>query len=179
MKKLVFSMLTFLTFAFPLLAQFESVEEVPVESLTLKKGNIPPAVIKAADQLFQGSTQVSFGVFPYELKDYGWLVNKNYDEPINHYELKIKGKDGSDIYAVFESTGELIRYKVINKNAPVPPSILKSIEKDFKDWKVVGDVARVVNSQKKIVEHYAVKLEKGTEKKTLYFTTKGEKLTAK
>jgi hypothetical protein len=180
MKKLVFLVMTFLVFTFPILAQELVSEEVPLENLTLKKGNIPPQIVKAAEQLFQGSTQVAWGVFPYELKDYGWAVNKDYNEPIDHYELQIKGKDGSDIFAVFESTGELIRYKVINKNAPIPKLIMNAIEKsEYKDWKIVGDAMLIKNNQKKVVEHYAVKLEKGNLKKTLYYTAKGENLTVK
>jgi hypothetical protein len=182
MKKLQFlvmGFLTFLAFSFPVLAQMVS-EEVPIENLTLKKGNIPAPIIKAAEELFQGSTQVAWGSFPYELKDYGWVVNKDYNAPIDHYEVKLVGKDGSDINAVFESTGELIRYKVINKKAPVPKPILDAIAKgEYKDWKIIGDVMRITNNQKKVVEHFAVKLEKGNEKKTLYFTAKGENLVVK
>jgi hypothetical protein len=179
MKKLQFLVLAFLAFSVPILAQ-EVSEEVPIENLTLKKGNIPAPIIKAAEQLFQGSTQVSWGSFPYELKDYGWVVNKDYNEPIDHYEVKLVARDGSDITAVFESTGELIRYNVINKKAPVPKPIADAIAKgEYKDWKMVGDIMQIKNNQKKIAEHYAVKLEKGNMKKTLYFTTKGENLVVK
>jgi hypothetical protein len=180
MKRLQFLFLTLLVFSIPILAQEPVSEEVPMESLTLKKGNIPPQIIKAAEQLFQGSTQVAWGSFPYELKDYGWVVNKDYNEPIDHYEVKLTAKDGSDVYAVFESTGELIRYRVINKQAVTPKPILDAIAKgEYKDWKIAGDVMKITSSQKKVVEHYAVKLEKGNMKKTLYFTNKGETLVQK
>lgn len=177
MKKLQFLVLAFLVFSIPVLAQELVTEEVPMENLTFKKGNIPPEILKSADQLFQGSIQKGWGVFPYELKSYGWSVNRDYNEPIDHYEIKMTGKDGSDIFAVFESTGELISCKVINKNAAPPKPILAAIEKgEYKDWKIVGDVLLIKNTQKKTVEHYAVKLEKGNQKKTLYFTTKGENI---
>jgi hypothetical protein len=179
MKKLQFLVLAFLAFSVPILAQ-EVSEEVPVENLTLKKGNIPAPILKAAEELFQGSTQVAWGSFPYELKDYGWVVNKDYNAPIDHYEIKMVSKDGSDITAIFESTGELIRYNVINKKAPVPKVISDAIAKgEYKDWKIVGDVMQIKNNQKKVVEHFTVKLEKGNQKKTLYFTTKGENIVAK
>ena len=178
MKKLLFLILGMLVLTFPILAQ-ES-EQVPEEFLTLKKGNIPPAVIKAAEQLFQGNTQVAWGAFPYELKNYGWVVNKDYNEPINHYEIQFKAKDGSDVFSVFESTGELISSRIINKQAPVPPAILKAIEGgENKDWKIVGDVMKIKHNQKNTVEHYAVTLSKGNMKKVLYFTIKGEVLTNK
>jgi hypothetical protein len=180
MKKIQFLILAFLVLSIPILAQEEMAEEVPIESLTLKKGNIPPAVLKSAEQLFQGNTQIAWGVFPYELKDYGWVVDKEYNEPIDHYEIMFKTANGSEIYAVFESTGELIRSRMVNKNAPVPKAIMNTIEKsEYKDWKIIGDAMLIKNNQKKVVEHYTVKLEKGKMKKTLHFNPKGEILKVK
>lgn len=177
MKKLTFFFAAFLVSLVPLLAQEMVSEEVLIESLTLKKGNIPPSIIKAAEQLFKGSTQVAWGVFPYELKGYGWAVNKEYNEPIDHYEIHMLNKDGSDVFAVFESTGELISCKTIKKNSTPPKAILDAIAAGaYKDWKIVGDEMIIKNTQKKTVEHFVVKLEKGTQKKTLYFTSKGESL---
>jgi hypothetical protein len=175
MKKSLFLLLGLLVLSFPILAQ-ES-EQVPSEFLTLKKGNIPAPVLKAAEQLFQGNTQLAWGVFPYELKNYGWVVDKEYKEPINHYQIRFKASDGSDIDAVFESTGELISSRIINKKAPVPPAILKALESGaYKDWKIVGDVMKIKNNQKKVVEHFAVKLSKGNMTKNMYFTINGEVL---
>ena len=178
MKKSVISIMFFLVALFPAFAQQEINEEVPIESLTLKKGNLPPAVIKAADEIFKEHAQVQWGVFPYELKDYGWVVNKDYNEPIDHYEVHMKTNNGLDVYAIFESTGELIRYKTINKNASIPAAVAKAIAKtDYKDWKVTGGTEVIKDNQKKVIEHYSVKLEKGNQKKTLYYTLKGEALT--
>jgi hypothetical protein len=169
MKRLLISVVAILGFILPILAQ-----EEPIEMLTLKKGNIPAPVLKAAEQLFEGNTQVGWGAFPYELKDYGWQVNGDYDEPIDHYEIKFKGKDGSDIWAIFESTGELIKCKIINKDSPIPKQVLASIVKsEYKDWKVVSDVMQIKSSQKKVDEHYALKIEKGGMKKTLIYSPQG------
>jgi hypothetical protein len=179
MKKSLFLLMMFLVFIFPVIAQEDS-EQVPEEILTLKQGNIPPQILKSAEQLFQGSTQVKWGVFPYELKDYGWVVNKEYNEPIDHYEIQLKAKDGSDVDAVFESTGQLIRYNLVKKNAPVPASVLGSIKNSpYKDWKIIGDIMLVSNNQKRVVDHYVVKVENGNKKKTLFYTVKGEALANK
>jgi hypothetical protein len=180
MKKSLLTVFFFLAALFPTFAQMEVNEDVPIETLTLKKGNIPPAILKAADEIFKGNTQVQWGVFPYELKDYGWVVNKEYDSPIDHYEILMKTKDGTDVFAVFESTGELIRYRSVNKNAAIPAKVLAAVAKtQYKDWKVVGGSEVVKNNQKKVVEHYTVKLENGTQKKNLYYTVNGEMLTNK
>jgi hypothetical protein len=178
MKRSFILAIFILTTFFTAVAQDLISEEIPIETLSLKKGNLPPAVVKAAEELFKGNTQIKWGVFPYELKDYGWEVNKNYNEPIDHYEIFMKTKDGSDVYAIFESTGELIRYKMVNKKAEVPANILNAIAKtEYKDWKVVGGTEIVKSNQKKVVEHYIVKVENGNRKKNLYYTVNGEVLT--
>ena len=179
MKKLILLITVLSGLIFPIIAQSVT-EEEPLESLTLKKGNIPAPVLKAAEQLFEGNTQIAWGSFPYELKDYGWSVNKEYNEPINHYEIQFKGKDGSDIFAVFESTGELIKCKIINRNAVIPKQIITAISKsEYKDWNIVGDIMQIKSSQRKVDEHYAVKIEKDKMKKTLYYSPAGTLLSVK
>jgi hypothetical protein len=179
MKRSLILIMVLSGFIFPVRAQMDPSEE-PIETLTLKKGNIPAPVQKAAEQLFQGNTQVAWGSFPYELKDYGWLVNKDFNDPIDHYEIRFKAKDGSDIWAVFESTGELIKCKVINREAPIPVKIRTSLSAgEYKNWKIVGDVMQIKSTQKKVDEHYAVKLEKDNMKKILYYSPDGKLLTMK
>jgi len=178
MKTIFVSAFLMLAAVSPILAQdLELKEELPVESLTMKKGNMPPAVLKSADQLFKGNTQVKWGVFPYQLKDFGWVVDNNYNEPIDHYEVYMKTTDGSNVYAVFESTGELISSRTISKNIALPTSVRNAIDKSgYKGWQISGDTEIIKSSQKKVVDHYVVRLTNGDKKKTLYFTTNGEKL---
>jgi hypothetical protein len=179
MKRALFILTVLLGLTLPLIAQ-EYDEETPVETLILKKGDIPAPVIKSAEKLFEGNTQVAWGKFPYELKDYGWSVNKDYNEPIDHYEIQFKAKDGSDIYAVFESTGELIKCKIINRDAVVPEKIRISLAKgQYKDWKITGDIMQIKSNQKKIAEHYTVKVEKDNMTKSLYFSPEGTLLSVK
>lgn len=180
MKKLLLLISAILVLTFPIMAQELLSEEVPEEILTLKKGNIPPAVVKAAEELFKGSTQIKWGVFPYEFKDYGWVVNKDYNEPIDHYEIYLKTTNGDEAHAVFEPNGDLVRYKLMTKNVPLPKPVLSAISKsEYKDWKINKDVELIKSDQKKVVEHYIVKLENGNQKKTLYYSLNGDLLTNK
>jgi hypothetical protein len=179
MKRLLFTGLFFLAFVFPILAQDEKdlSEEVPVESLTLKKGNIPPAVIKAGEDMFKGTSMIKWGIFPYQLKDYGWVVDPNYNEPIDHYEIHFHATDGSEIYAVFESTGELISTRISKKNTEIPSPIMKALaNSEYKDWKLVEDTELIKNNQKKVVDHFWLKVEKDGKRKNLYYTSTGERL---
>jgi hypothetical protein len=179
MKKSAVTILLFMATVLSGFAQ-DMAGDLPVEKLTLKKGDIPPAVLKTADELFKGNPQVAWGVFPYEFKNYGWSADKSYKGPIDHWEVQFKLSDGSDIYAVFEGTGELIRYRITNIKSPLPAEILKTIaNSQYKDWKVVGQTEKVNENQRKIVEHYIVRLEKGNMKKTMYYTTKGDILVNK
>ncbi len=181
MKKMYFSLMFLLVFMSPMFAQTipaDTEEQIPVEDLTLKKGNIPVDVLKAADEMFKGSTQVKWGSFPYELKNYGWVVDRDYTGPVNRYEIFLKSTNGSDIYAVFTAKGELLRYRTIDKNAPVPPAIQKAIANtEYKSWKIVGDTEIIKDTQNKVAEHYAVKLANGSRTKRLYFTPDGKRLT--
>jgi hypothetical protein len=168
----------FLLLAFsPIIAQ-EVNEEVPVERLTLKKDKVPPAVIQAANEIFKGSNQVQWGTFPYELKKYGWVVDKNYSGPVDRYEVNLKANNGSDIFAIFESNGDLIRYRTVDKNAAVPAAIRNAIAKTaYKDWKITGDTEIIKGNQKNTNEHYIIRLVKGNQKKMLYYNLRGEGLT--
>ena len=179
MKKFLFFALILFAFAYPSQAQERDLtEDVPLEQLTLKKGNIPPAVVKAAEELFKGKTQLKYGVFPYELKKYGWEPASDYNEPIDHYEVYLRGADGNDVYAVFESNGDLIRYREIDKKVALPLPILKAIANSpYKGWKVNEGTEIVKSVQNKVVDHYIVRLQNGRQRKVLYYTEKGEQLT--
>ncbi len=177
--ELLIVVMALLGLTLPVIAQ-DVTEEDPVESLELKKGDIPSPVQKAAEKLFEGDTQIAWGSFPYELKNYGWYVNPDYKGPVDYYEIKFKAKDGSNVFAVFESTGKLIRCKIINKDAPVPQNIVAALENgEYKGWKIVGDVMLIKSNRKNIDEHYAVKVEKGGKEKTLFFAPEGKLLSAK
>ena len=179
MRKSLFLLAFFLVTLLPLTAQQVS-ESVQLENLSLKKGNVPAAVIKSAEELFKGNTQISWGVFPYELKDYGWTKNGDYNEPIDHYEIHMHSADGAEVYAIFESTGELIRSRISRKDIALPPAITNAIAKsEYKDWKIIEDTELIKSSQKKVTDHYSVKLEKGNERKTLYFDLQGDVLVNK
>ncbi|MGB8491726.1 MAG: hypothetical protein WCE64_11780 [Bacteroidales bacterium] len=178
MKKFLFFAMILVVFAYPSQAQERELsEDVPLEQLTLKKGNMPPAVIKAAEELFKGKTQLKYGVFPYELKKYGWEPASDYDKPIDHYEVYLRSADGTDVYAVFESTGDLIKYREVDKNVALPESILKAIaNSEYKGWKVNEGTEIVKSVQNKTVDHYIVRLQNGRQKKVLYYTISGEQL---
>jgi hypothetical protein len=61
----------------------------------------------------------------------------------------MKTKDGDDVFAVFESNGDLIRYRMVHKNEALPANILNAIAKtEYKDWKLVGGTEIVKANRK-------------------------------
>jgi hypothetical protein len=152
-------------------------EEVPIETITLKKGDIPPEVLKTADAIFREKTDAKWTAFPYKLKDYGWEVDQTNSVPVDMFEVYFKTNNGIDTYAVFDSSGNLVRYRTIDKDAALPVDILKAIEREgYKDWKVLDGTEIVKDVKNNVDEHYTVRLQKGNQKKILYFTKEGKRV---
>ena len=179
MKKLAFTLIFFSAAFFPVLAQ-EMTEEVPAEAITLKKGNIPAAVLKTAEAILTESSQVQWSITPEQLKKYGLVTFADNNKPIDQYEISFRVKDGIYANAFFKPTGELIRYREVNKNPGLPVVVMKAIGKTpYKGWKVMGEKEVIMDNQNKVVEHYSVKLENGNHKKILHFTKQGDMLASR
>lgn len=180
MKKLVSMLLATTGFVFPLFAQVDHIldesEAVPVESLILKKDQVPAAIVNAVNSDFSNSEAFMWGKFPYVLEKYAWVVDKDATgvKP-DFYEVYIKAKDGSDIYAVYAPDGTIKQSRTIRKNAALPLSVTQALAKSqYKDWTVVGDreLIKYFNSKNNIEEHVKVTVEKGNVKKNLSFNYK-------
>jgi len=180
MKKLIVTLLAFTGFLFPLLAQVDhdqrENEIIPNESLTLKKEQIPTAIVKAVQQDFATGQAFTWGKFPYVLEKYGWIVAADaVNQKPDRYEVNIKAHDGSDIYAIYSPDGTIIQSRIIRKNAALPSNVIQALGKSqYKDWKVVGDkeLIRYYNTKKDVEEHYRITVEKNNVKKTISFNYK-------
>jgi hypothetical protein len=180
MKKLIVSLLAFTGFLFPLLAQVDhdqnENEGIPVESLILKKDQIPAAIVKAVNSDFVNGEAFRWGKFPFVLEKYGWVIaNGKADQKPDYYEVNIKSKDGSDIYAVYSPDGTIIQSRTIRKNVALPLSVTQALAKSqYKDWTVVGDkeLIKYYNSMNNIEEHFRITVEKNNVKKTISFNYK-------
>jgi hypothetical protein len=180
MKKLVVLFLSLTGFLFPLLAQVDhdqtENEIIPVENLTLKKEQIPNAIVKAVNDEFKTGQAFKWGKFPYVLEKYGWVVaNDAKDQKPDRYEAYIRTSDGSEIYAIYLPDGTIVQSKVIRKNATLPATVLQALEKSqYKGWNIVGDkeFIKYYNSKNNVEEHYRITVEKNNVKKTISFNYK-------
>jgi hypothetical protein len=180
MKKLIVSLLAFTGFLFPLLSQVDHDQRegdiIPVETLTLKKDQVPAPIVKAVNDNFAAAQEFKWGKFPYVLEKYGWVVAKDAaNQKPDRYEVNIKTKDGSDVYAVYSPDGTIIQSRTIRKNAALPSSVTQSLAKSqYKDWTVVGDkeLLKYWNSRTDVEEHFRITVEKNNLKKTISFNYK-------
>jgi hypothetical protein len=180
MKKLIVSLFTFTGLLFPLFAQVDHDERVndiiPVETLTLKKDQIPPVIVKAVNDDFANGQAFKWGKFPYVLEKYGWVVSQNAtDQKPDRYEVNIKTRNGDDVFAIYSADGTIIQSRIIRKNAALPSNVLQSLAKSqYKDWKVVGDqeLIKYFNTKIDVEEHYRIRVEKNNVKKSISFNYK-------
>lgn len=180
MKKLIISLITFTGLLFPLAAQVDhdqrEGDEVPIETLTLKKEQVPDAIVQAVKEDFVTGQPFKWGKFPYVLEKYGWIVSQEAkQQKPDYYEVFIKASDGSDVYAIYKPDGTILQSKIVRTNAVLPSSVMKKFENSkYKGWNIVGDkeLIKYYNAKNDVEEHYRITVEKGNVKKSISFNYK-------
>ena len=183
MKKLLVSVLVFLGFIFPLLAQvdhdFNDNDRIPLVNMKITKEQVPVAVVKSAQTQFDMSNSGTWSKFPYALKEYGWVYDVGAsDIKLDHYEVIMKSKAGNDLWAVYTSKGELVESRETANNVAMPSNIQVALSKSqYKDWKVVGDkeIIRFYHDHdnSNVEQHFRLTVEKDGVKKGISFNFQG------
>jgi hypothetical protein len=181
MKKLNFLKIFILLAVFPawVFAQVKEITLEPVEiKVTLDK--VPPAVKAAVVRDFGEEHQpVVWANSHSQFSTVGWEQNVNPNNmDINYYTIHTYKPNGSYLEAVYTPEGKLTRSREEIKNFVPPQPILASLQKsDYKDWTISKNVLLIKAVEGKATkEHYAFKLEKGKDKKTVYFDKDGNML---
>jgi hypothetical protein len=179
MKKLLVLILVFGGFIFPLLAQvdhdYNPNDRVPVVNTTITIDQVPLAVKNAFNTQFDKNNPATWSKFPFALKEYGWVYDEGAsDIKLNRYEVSVKTKEGSDLWAVYTAKGELVETRETTNNAPLPQSVMQSLAKSaYKDWKVVGDkeIIRYYHDYDKtsVEQHFRITVEKDKVRKSISF----------
>ena len=99
-------------------------------------------------------------------------------QEINYYTLHTQTTDKSSLDAVYTPDGKLVRSREEVKNFEPPKAILDNLGKsNYKDWKITKDVHVIkVYEGKTSKDHYALSLQKGKQKKVVYFDKDGNML---
>jgi hypothetical protein len=168
----------FLGFTYPIIAQVPEIDETqPTEELSLSKDKIPDVIKQAVQKDFVNGEPVKWGIFPQVLQEYGWVVDKSSNSATDFYEVYIKTKDGSDMFAIYSKDGKLLRSKEVIKNLPLPQAVRTALaNSEYKDWTIKGDVAKVTDYKNKVSVHYIVKVTKNNKVHNLYFDENGKRL---
>jgi hypothetical protein len=183
MKKLLITVLVFSGFIFPLLAQvdhdYNVNDRVPIVNATITKEQVPAAVLKAATTQFDMSNPVTWSKFPYALKEYGWVYDVGAsDIKLDRYEVRMKNKEGHELWAVFAADGGLIESRETANNVAMPTNVQQALaNSQYKDWKVVGDKEIIKyyhdNNASNVEEHFRLTVEKDNVKKSISFNFQG------
>jgi hypothetical protein len=163
----------------PLIAQidhdYNPNDRVPIVTTTITKDQVPPAVLKAVNTQFDKNDPMTWSKFPYALKEYGWVYDVGAsDLALNHYEVTMKTKSGSDLWAVFDAQGEIIESREVSKNIAIPRHIqLALANSQYKDWPIVGDKEIIKfyhdHNNSSVEQHFRVTVEKDKVKRSISF----------
>lgn len=183
MKKLKINifLLSFTLFPGCIWAQVVS-DEVTSKELKLQKGEIPETVEKTVTSDLTNEEPVQWTLISELVKSYGLstLMTDEGDVHPDNYYVKVKTINGSVYDALYSPDGKLIRWKEKLKDGHLPAFIQSELIKDeYKDWKVVSDEYFIKEYRNNASKYYLVKIEKGRQKKNLYFNDSGTLLTEK
>jgi hypothetical protein len=183
MKRLKFNIILALIGFMPAIIQAQEVNDEAIENeLKLQKSEIPEKVANSIVNSFTYEEPVQWSVFPELIRTYGGEKNttKVSDFDLENYYVKLKTSNGSTYEAIYSKDGELIKWSEKLKNERLPFYISAALLKnEYNDWRVVSDANYINATKGNVTKQYAVKLQKGGEKKTLYFDERGELLTSK
>ena len=179
-KSLLFNVAVLLT-AVPayVSAQEKEITLEPVEiRVTLDK--VPPAVKAAVVRDFGEEHQpVVWANSHSNFETFGWeqtvdAGNMN----INYYTIHTYQSNGSYLEAVYSANGKLQRSREEIKNFTPNKAIMARLQNsEFKDWNLTGDVLLIKAIKGKTAkEHYSLQLQKGNQKRTVYFDKEGHML---
>ncbi len=179
MKKLNFFKVTFLLITFPVWVFAQNVQ-LPTVEISVSADKVPARVKDAFLKDFGPDHQpMVWATSQSKFDTYGWEQTVNVsNQEVYDYILHTKTTNGSTLDAVYTPDGKLIRSREEVKNFEPPQVILASLEKSqYKDWKIAKDVHLIKTYETgKSMEHYDLKLEKGNQKKSVYFDKSGKML---
>ena len=149
--------------------------ELNTVEIRVSKDKVPPTVKDAVVRDFGEGTPLVWATTNSKFNTFGWEQLKDVkNQTTDAYSVHIKGKNGSELVATYSADGKLIRSKETLKGKATPPIVMTGLAKsDYKDWKIANDNTVIKTYSGTMNEHYAVRVEKGKQKKMLYFDKDG------
>ena len=177
-KSMMFGILILLA-VFPDFLQAQEIQ-LPTVEIKVTQDKVPPTVKSAFLKDFgEGHKPIVWATTQTNFDTYGWEQTVNVrNQEIIYYALHTKTTVGSTLDVLYTPDGKLVRSREEIKKFEPPSTILASLEKsNYKDWKIAKDVHIVkVYGAGSTKEHYDLKMEKGRQKKVVYFDKDGNML---
>ena len=177
MKKSIWIKILILFTAFPgYLSAQDRIQLEPAE-IRITVDKVPPVVKAAVIRDFgEDHKPVVWANSHSKFDLFGWEQNVNPDkQEINYYTVHTHKSNGSYLEAVYTPDGALQRSREEIKNFIPSRQMLATLQKsEFKDWSIDKNVHIIRAYEGKITkEHYDFKMQKGKQKKNVYFDKDG------
>ncbi|MEJ1238414.1 hypothetical protein WBG78_09805 [Chryseolinea sp. T2] len=175
MKRKIAVLVLMLPYA--LLAQQTNVFSVDAKKIS--QSETPVTVVEAVKTDFPGNEIIDYYLYDDDLVNTEWAVttedNIEPDQAIDHYSVLLKGKNGGYAYGLYDKNGKLKSVKVVALNFALPAAIRNNATTGkYSGYTIKSDkFVRVVN-RKNDKEYLEVSVEKGSDKKKLYFSPEGD-----
>lgn len=184
-NSMMLKIFTLLAFIPTYLSAQETEKNVELNTIEIRVSvdKVPPVVKGAFVKDFgEGHQPMVWATTSSKFDTYGWEQSVDVqNQEIYYYALHTQTSNGGSLDAVYTPDGKLIRSREEVKNFEPPQVILASLEKsNYKDWKIAKDVHVIkVYEGKTSKDQYALRLEKGKQKKVVYFDKSGNMLVNK
>jgi hypothetical protein len=181
MKKFFFAVII-MSLSFNILAQvdhdYNPNDVVPATGTALTNDQVPASVLKAMKVDFALDDPQTWTKFPYALKEYGFVYDKAAtDVKPDRYEVKMKTKDGAELFAVYSKDGTLIATREVFLNSTMPADVKAKLANSiYSDWAVIGtkEIIKYYYDKNSVDQHYRVTVAKDNVTRTLSFNFKAD-----
>ncbi|MBD0256213.1 MAG: PepSY-like domain-containing protein [Cytophagales bacterium] len=143
----------------------------------LARDQVPQVVVAGFEEEFPVAEFVDWYSYPVFYDDWGWYtLDPVYEviEKVPAYYLVEFTESGTPRKTIFNKKGEKAATRRTVKEADLPKAVTDGLHRSaFKDWKVVGEREEVTRHRDK-QKVYKLEVEKGTEKRFLFFDPAGK-----
>ena len=158
--------------------QAQEKELFTIDAKPISSQAIPSDVMESIKQDFPGNEVIEYYLLSADKVNPEWAVvmedNLKPTDQVDHYTVMLKGKKGGYVYGLYNKDGDLQKMKVLANDFALPASISKAATSGNYDGYAIKSDKYVKTVDKKSNREYVeVMVEKGGDKKKLYFDTKG------
>ena len=159
-------------------SQAQEKELFTIDAKPISPQAIPSDVMESIKQDFPGNEVVEYYLLTADKVNPEWAVvvedNLQSTDQVDHYTVMLKGKKGGYIYGLYNKDGDLQKMKILAKDFALPETISKAATSgNYDGYAIKSDKYVKMVDKKSNREYVEVMVEKGGDKKKLYFDTEG------